>query len=269
MNTFFRIILVLIFLGNSVAGFSDDYPEKPYPPRLVNDFENILNDVDEQQLEDKLVNFDNQTSTQIAIVSVSDIKGYDIDEYATNLAHKWGIGREQKDNGIIILVSVANRQISIQIGYGLEGVVPDAIAKRIIENEVKPEFRVGNYYAGIDKAVNTLMSLTKGEYTADEYNKKSENVNPFIGVFIVFLIFIVLGSIFGKARKARHYSMGRNIPFWLALMMMSGSQNSGRGKYGSFSSGRGSFGGFGGSGGGGFGGFGGGGFGGGGASGSW
>lgn len=267
MNTFFRAVLVIVFLGNSIAGYSDDFPQKPNPPRLVNDFENIFNENDKAALEQKLVNFNNQTSTQIAVVVLNDIQGNNINEYATNLAHEWGIGQAEKDNGIIILLSPELRQVTIQVGYGLEGVVPDAIAKRIIENEMKPEFRGGNYYAGIDKAVNTIISLTKGEFTADEYEKKSGS-DPIAGIIIAFVIIVIISSIFGKARRARHYSVGHDIPFWLALMMMNNS-NRGSGKFGNFSSGRGSFGGFGGSGGGGFSGFGGGGFGGGGASGSW
>jgi uncharacterized protein len=152
-------------------------------------------------------------------------------------------------------------EVSVAPGYGLEGVVPDAIAKRIVENEILPEFRNGSYFTGIDKAVNTLMDLTRGEYTADEYTQQTKNVNPQFIVYILFFVFFVLFSFIGRARRARQYSVGHNIPFWMALMMLSGSRNSHRGSYGNFSSGGGSFGGFGG--------FGGGSFGGGGAGGSW
>ncbi|NJK85390.1 MAG: TPM domain-containing protein [Bacteroidales bacterium] len=262
MNHLVKVFFVFIFFGSAITGFSNQFPKPVDPPRMVNDFENFLNEDDLMQLEQKLVQFNNETSTQIALVILNDLQGYDINQFATELAHEWGIGQEGKDNGIVILLSPENRKISIQIGYGLEGVVPDAIAKRIIENEVLPEFRNGNYIAGLNNGINTLISLTRGEFTAEEYDKKTGG-GALAGIIIVFFIIIVLGSIFGKVRSARHYSVGHDIPFWLALMMMSGSNRGSSGKFGSFSSGRGSFGG------GSFGGFGGGGFGGGGASGSW
>jgi uncharacterized protein len=217
------------------------------------------------RLEQKLVNFDRETSTQIAVVIVEDLKGYDKADYAVQLGRKWGIGQQGKNNGILILIKPntpdSKGEVFIAPGYGLEGVVPDAIAKRIVDNEILPEFRSGSYFNGIDMAVNTLMDLTRGEYSADEYDRQTKNVNPQFIVYILFFVFFVLFSIIGRARRARQYSVGHNVPFWMALMMLSGSRNSHRGSFGNFSSGGGSFGGFGG--------FGGGSFGGGGAGGSW
>ena len=265
MTQFFKTIFCFLFIFSSLPVLADDFPARPSPPRLVNDYTGFLSNDEQVRLEQKLVNFDRETSTQIAVVIVEDLKGYDKADYAVQLGRKWGIGQQGKNNGILILIkpktSDSKGEVFVAPGYGLEGVVPDAIAKRIVENEMLPEFRNGSYFNGIDRAVNTLMDLTRGEYTADEYAQQTKNVNPQLIVYILFIVFFVLFSIIGRARRARQYSVGHNIPFWMALMMLSGSRNSHRGSFGNFSSGGGSFGGFGG--------FGGGSFGGGGAGGSW
>jgi uncharacterized protein len=121
-----------------------------------------------------------------------------------------------------------------------------------------------DYYGGLEAATTTLMELTRGEYTADEYLQRNEQSESSIIPFLVFIFFIILFAGIGRARSARQYAMGHNVPFWLALFLASGARRSHSGSFGSFRSGGGGFGGFGG-----FGGGGGGSFGGGGAGGSW
>ncbi|GAG06182.1 unnamed protein product, partial [marine sediment metagenome] len=174
------------------------------------------------------------------------------------------VGQKEFDNGIVILVkpktSESKGEVFIATGYGLEGVVPDAIANRIVDKEIIPRFKQEEYYSGLNAATNTLISLTKEEYTAKEYYESTKRPSGSMGIFgIVLLIFIF--SIFGRMRRARHYSMGHGIPFWIAMSMLgSGGRSHGSG-FGNFSSGSGGFGGFSGGGGGSFGG--------GGAGGSW
>ncbi len=265
MKNLLKTILLTTLVFSSIPALSDDFPAKPYPPRLVNDYTGFLSKDEADRLEQKLTDFERETSTQIAVVVVEDLKGYDKADYAVQLGRKWGIGQEGKNNGILILIkpktAASKGEVFIAPGYGLEGVVPDAAAKRIVENEILPSFRNGNYFEGIDRAVNTLMDLTKGEYTAEEYEQQSKSSDSGPIIFVLFIVFMVFFSIIGRARRARQYSVGHNIPFWMALMMLSGSRNSHRGSFGNFSSGGGGFGGFGG--------FGGGSFGGGGAGGSW
>ncbi|PLX21571.1 MAG: hypothetical protein C0597_03250 [Marinilabiliales bacterium] len=263
--------LVLIFLTiYSVQTFAQNFPIKPNPPKIVNDFANFLSTNEKQALENKLVKFNNETSTQIAIVIVKSLDGYDKASYAYGLGEEWGIGQKGKNNGILILVkpkyASEKGEVFIATGYGVEGAVPDAIAKRIVENEIIPYFRQNKYYKGLDEATNRIIELTRGEYTAEDYrNATSGSAGSAIPVIIIFLIVIIF-SFIGRARRARHYAVGHNVPFWIALGMLSSSRGHG-GSYGNFSSGGGSFGGF--SGGSSFGGFGGGSFGGGGAGGSW
>lgn len=266
-NKIKHIVLILLSLL-SINAIAQNFPEKANPPKIVNDYTDFLSKAEIQSLENKLVNFSYETSTQIAIAIVSDLEGYDPASYAFGLGDYWGIGQKGKNNGILILVKPkyqnSKGEVYIATGYGVEGAVPDAITERIINNEILPYFKQGMYYKGLDEATNRIMELTRGEYTADEYSQKMQrNTGSAIPGIIIFLIVIII-SIMGRARRARHYAVGHNIPFWIAMGMLSSSGRSHGGSFGSFSSGGGSFGG-----GGGFGGFGGGSFGGGGAGGSW
>jgi uncharacterized protein len=267
LNVFFTLILILTGL---TCALSQDLPAKPVPPRLVNDFAGFLSPGEQNILEHKLVAFDDSTSTQITIVIVKDLKGYDKADYAQRLGEKWGIGRKQLNNGILILVKpkTADSQGDVQIaqGYGLEGAIPDPTCAQVVDNDILPAFRRGDYYGGLNKATTTLMALARGEYSAAQYGKNiktSRAKSAPIGFFIVILfIMIILRS----SGRSNHNNISRTgLPFWMLMGMMNSGRNSHNGSWGGFSGG----GGFGGGGGGGFGGFGGGSFGGGGAGGSW
>jgi uncharacterized protein len=138
------------------------FPEKP--TRLVNDYTNTLSQAEIAQLEQKLVAFDDSTSTQIAVVLVKSLEGYDVADYAVRLAEKWGIGGSKNNNGVLLLTSLGDRKVTIQTGYGVEGALPDAITRRIIENEITPNFKTGNYFGGLDQGTSAIISYTKGEY---------------------------------------------------------------------------------------------------------
>ena len=179
------------------------------------------------------------------------------------------MGQKGKNNGAVVLIKPKypneKGEASIQTGYGLEGVIPDALAKRIVTNEMVPNFQQGNYYAGINAAVTTMISLAKGEYTAEQYAKRKGNKSSPYGLLIPLIILIVVFTLI-RGSGGRGMSVGKSLPFWAALGLL-GSM--GRGHSGSWNNFSGGSGGFGGGGGGGFGGFGGGSFGGGGAGGSW
>src|SRR5512133_1583407 len=158
LNIISLSILFCLF-ANGFA-FAQEIPEKPVPQRLVNDFTQTLNQQETGALERKLVAFNDSTSTQIAIVIVPSLQGYDKSDYAQRLAEKWGIGQKGLNNGILILVKPktadSNGQVFIAPGYGLEGIVPDLTAAEIIDNEMIPSFRENDYYGALDKASNTL-----------------------------------------------------------------------------------------------------------------
>jgi uncharacterized protein len=261
----------ILFLINLISGtiMAQEFPDKPVPPRLVNDFAGLLNKNEVNALENKLVAFNDSSSTQISIVTVNDLHGYDVADYAQRLAEKWGIGQKGLNNGILILIKPgtdgSQGKVTIQTGYGLEGVIPDLTCGEIIDNEIVPSFRNRNYYEGLDKATTILMALARGEFPADKYGRSKKNdfrpLAPFVIFIIVFIIIMFMRS--GGGKNQRHIGKS-GLPLWLLLSMMNSGKNSHSGSWGGFSGG----GGFGG-GGGGFGGFGGGSFGGGGASGSW
>ena len=224
------------------------FPDKSTEPRLVNDFAEILSTEEERALEAKLVAFDDSTSTQISIVSMSELEGEPASSYAPKLAEAWGIGNKQRNNGMLILVSMDNpREIFIATGYGLEEFVTDGLAKRIINEHVLPAFKQQDYYAGLNIATDDLMQLLTGTFKGFEKKKSKGFPKGLIVVgIILFVVFATRGNRGGGFR-----TYGR--PGWSGFPMGGGG----------FSGGRSS------SGGGGFGGFGGGSFGGGGAGGSW
>ena len=172
-----------------------------------------------------------------------------------------------KRNGLVILVKPKSMgslgHAAIAVGYGLEDTVTDALCKRIVENEMIPRFKQKDFYGGINAAINVLIDVTKGKYTADQYSKRKDHKSSKFAGFLVFcFIILIILMIFGKRNSDQNDSIGRSgssIPFWLLMggLLGSSGRSSGSG-WGDFSSGGGSFGGFGG-----------GDFGGGGASGSW
>lgn len=260
--------LVLAWLLTIGIALAQDFPTAP--SRLVNDYTGTLSSSEVDALERKLLLFEDSTSIQIAVVVMQSTGQYDIADYAVRLAQKWGVGQSKYNNGIMVLAALGDRAVTIQTGYGIEGAVPDAIAYRIIENDIKPAFRQARYYEGMDAATNSLIRYTQGEYKADP-TEEGRGGFRISGIFILIVIFIIISIISknggGNNRGGKVMDRkGSNDLFW--WMLLNGMGNSGR----SNRSGGGFGGGFGGGsfgGGGGFGGFGGGGFGGGGASGRW
>lgn len=254
-----KIFLLSLFSLLFAFAFAQDFPEKP--GTLVNDYANVLSADQKQQLENKLVTFNDSSSTQIAVAILKSVGDYDINEYAVELGRKWGVGQSGKNNGIMIVVAVGDRKISIQTGYGLEGALPDIYAKRIIDNDIKPNFRAGNYYAGLDEATTSIIKYTRGEYKNDNpkaSSKKGGSGSIAIIIIIVIVIIIIMRKGGGGGSEVIGGRGASNALFWAMLFGSGGGRSSGG--WGGGSSG---------GGGGGFGGFGGGSFGGGGSSGSW
>ena len=255
-----KLLTFLLLLIASYV-YAQEFPEPMQPRRMVNDFTRMFSSQQNAALEQTLRNFNDTSSTQIAIVTVPSIHGYDANDYAQRLAEKWGIGQKGKDNGILILLKPKTRtergEIAIAVGYGLEGVVPDAIAARIIRNEVIPSFKQGNYYKGTYLAVARLIQLTSGEFTAEQYGNGGFNgLFIFLPLIFVFLVPMLVRKKYGYTAGSGGYRTTSAMP---PIFFFGGGRS--HDDFDSFSSGGGSFGGFGG--------FGGGSFGGGGASGSW
>ncbi len=257
------LFFFLAYFTSPVKILADDFPDRA--STLVSDYSGVLNENQRASLENKLVSFNDSTSTQIAVVIMRSTGGYEIADYSVQLFNKWKIGQSSKNNGVLILVAVDDRKVWITTGYGIEGVLPDALCKRIVDRDIVPAFRRGDYYTGLNDGTNSIMSIVKGEFTADQYmntRKKKPVLFPFF--MFLFIIFIIILSQFGRTRR---YARKNNLAFWAAWALLNAASNRSRGSWGNFSGGSGWGGG--GFGGGGFGGFGGGGSGGGGAGGSW
>ncbi|MCR8560949.1 TPM domain-containing protein [Mucilaginibacter sp. BJC16-A38] len=267
---FKKLILFCAFLLIAFIGFSQDLP--PKSNTLVTDYTNSIGDEQKALLEHKLVTFADSTSTQIAVVMIKSVGAYDINDYAQRLGRAWGIGEKGKNNGIIILVAVTDRKVAIQTGTGAEGAVPDITTHEIIQNDITPRFKQGDYYGGLDAGTDKLMQYMKGEYKSDKKAKQADDDGGSPIGFIIIIVVVILIIVFrSRGGGGGHIigSRGGASPFWWFL----GGAMLGRGSggWGGFSNGDGGFGGgsSGGDSGGGFGGFGGGDFGGGGSSGSW
>ncbi len=227
--------------------------EFPRPSAYVNDFAGVLDETTINELNRILGAVENRTGAQITVAIVQSIEPLAIEDYAVKLFESWGIGKKGKDNGVLILVAMKERRIKIEVGYGLEGAVPDGVAGSIIDNDISPRFKQGDFSGGVRAGVQQVASYVLKEYnlTLDDVAagyQQSEPVGKQPNIFqkiagLIFLIFMIILFI-------KH-------PTLFLLLLFSG------GRGGGWSSGR--SGGFGG----GFGGFGGGMSGGGGASGGW
>ena len=278
----FGLILSVVFMGAVFSGLSrcgsspsessaeparavqQGIPAAPNPPRLVNDFAGVLGGRADE-LEQMLVAFDDSTSNQITVVTVPSLDGYDVAEYALELGRRWGVGKSI-NNGVVVLVKPKNSDgggdVTIQVGYGLEGAIPDAYCRRIIDNEMIPAFKEEDYYKGIASACDQLMKLASGEISEPRTPEDPSGWAILLGFFLPLILFVVIVSIIhkkGGGNGMDQGSGGSSRPFiWFGPGYGGSSRSSGWGGSG-----------WGGGHGGGFGGFGGGSFGGGGASGHW
>lgn len=243
------ILPVLVFCFQ--LSFTQDFPEKPNKP--VSDFTGALTSQQIKKLENKLLNFQDSTSNQIAVVIIKSVSDYDINEYALELGRRWGVGDKNKNNGVVMLFAIGDRKLSIQTGYGLEGALPDIYVKRIIENDIKPYFKTGQYYQGIDTGINSIIKLIKGEYKSQPKAKKKEKGGSVIAVIIILIIILIIINRGGNGGNQIISGRGAESALFWTMLLGRGRSNGGNSGWGGGSSG----------------GFGGGSFGGGGSSGSW
>ena len=264
----FATLFLLLFMVSICH--AQQIPNRPSPPRLVNDFTNTLTASQANNLEYKLRNYNDTTSTQIAVVFVNDLQGTTAADLAYQIGEKWGVGTKE-NNGIVILVKPKNEtkgEVFISVGYGLEQYIPDALAKRIIEYQMIPAFKYNDYYGGVNNAIDSIIKLASGGFTSDRSTEEDSEVAALIFIIIgmaAMILYIKLANKVGRTiSSGKDDSSFWKTLFWLSVL----NNNSNRHRHhhnhwNNFSGGSGGFGG------GGFSGFGGGSFGGGGAGGSW
>jgi len=258
LRLFVVLGLITWFLSAGLApdAHAQQYEFPPRPSGPVLDQAELLTDIQQRQLAQKLMAFEDTTSTAVVVVTVPNLDGAPISDYAFELGRAWGVGQEEKDNGVVLLVSEGDRELFIATGYGVEGALPDAIANRIVERVITPAFRQGQFYAGIDRGTDAIIQATKGEFDAEAAGSASSDGGgiPRALLFTLLILGYFLTRSFIRARRGKTARR---------------SQRRGDGSVFIWGGGGFSGGGGGGLSGGGFGGFGGGSFGGGGAGGSW
>ena len=262
----FLFAILFLFIGFHVEA-QFDIPNKPSGTKQTSvfDYIGLLSKGEKITLENKLIKYADTTSTQIVVAVIGSTNGEEIGYLATNWAHEWGIGQEKEDNGVFILLARNDRKVTIRTGYGTEHLLTDYVSRQIIEYNIIPYFKKGQYYAGLNSGVNSIFRVLAGEFKSSP--KKDSGFDPTIIIIILFFVIFILivsrGNKNNRGGNRRSYRRRDSRDIFETIILT----NSGRGGFGGGSFGGG---GFGGSSGGGFGGgFGGGGFGGGGASGDW
>lgn len=193
----FILAAVPFFFSPSVHAYTS--PGKP--TGFVNDFAGIIPASDKTVLETTLTNFQKQTGNEIAIVTIPTLEDETIESYEVKLFQEWGIGQKGKDNGLLLLISVQEKQMRIEVGYGLEPYITDAQSSSIIRNILTPAFKEGNYGEGISSAIDTIIKVLNGQVDAVPQDTSSNS--DFFGnwFFFIILIPIWLSSILGRSKS--------------------------------------------------------------------
>ena len=195
---FLAIIAVFIM---SIESFAQSIPPKPNPARVVNDYANILEQQQVKDLSRKLYDFWDSTSIQMIVVIVPTLGGYESSEYAVKLHREWGVGDAEKNNGIVMLVKPKTEEelgdAFISVGYGLEGDIPDAYAKHIMDLIMIPHFKNNDYYAAIDEGTTDLMRLAAGQESEAVKTAKKEQTRDGWLYSIGLIVLIIVGARIG------------------------------------------------------------------------
>ena len=238
---FILVLLAAIGLGVATAG----EPSFPTLTGRIVDEAQLLDGDARSQIERKLVAFEMTTGRQLVVVTLKSLQDYEIEDYGYKLGRSWGIGQKESNNGALLIVAPNEHRVRIEVGYGLEGTLTDAISRLIIENSILPRFRTGDFAGGIERGVDDVIQVLMGDAAdfqrrASEQPPGTEDVLQFVWIALIlgFWLFIALRS---QRRDARR----RPIPWIIPLPggRPSGRWSSGSRGRGGFSGGGGSFGG--------------------------
>lgn len=217
----------------------------PAPAHYFNDYAQVVPGLVAGQFDAKLEDFERATGNQVLVAVYPKMESdSSIDDYTVRVARAWKVGQKLKNNGVVLFVFIQNRQMFIQVGYGLEGALPDALCKQITEYEIKPHFKTGDYSGGLAAGINAILAATKGEYKGTGTTvgsakfHRSQN-NSKVVLILILAAFVLLRLMSGSSRHG-----------WVLSSIGWGLANSGRGGWlggGGFSSGGGGFSGGGGS----------------------
>jgi len=182
-----------------------EVPERP--GGRITDRTGTLSPAEIRALDRKLAAFEKETTNQIAVLLIPSLEGDSLEDYSLRLAEKWKIGQKGRNNGVILLVVKNERKLRIEVGYGLEGALPDALAGTIIRNEIAPRFRAGQFYQGIDAGIEAIMAATKGEYKARPRKDEGSGLWPWLSLIVPLAFFLIL-AIMSRQMRKRYYHSG-------------------------------------------------------------
>ena len=252
-----RIAIALLGLLLAVPALALDFPT--LSGRVVDDA-NVLDAATRAALTQKLADFEAKTTDQLVVVTLKSLQGTSIEDFGYQLGRHWQIGQKDKNNGVLLIVAPADRRVRIEVGYGLEGTLTDAVSRLIIENAILPRFRANDVPGGIARGVDDIISVLSGD--AVEWKQRAakrpepqSGWSPFLLLILMFQGFVVVYMIVGVmlgARKKRRWSDdftwspgsgAQWLPTTTSGVDYSGSSGGGFSDSGGFSGGGGSFGG--------------------------
>ena len=231
------VSLAAAVLLASAAGARAQSPP-PAPAHYFNDYAGVVAPDVATRLDRKLEAFDGQTSSQIVVAVFPELPSPSLEDFTVRAAQAWRVGRSKLSNGAVLFVFVKDRKMRIETGYGLEGALPDAICKRIIDETLKPAFRGGDFAGGLRAGVDAMIAATKGEYkgtgqTQAERRRKSPDRNiPWIP-FLFFAVIVIQAIV----RALRGTVFGRSGPYQPTIWTSGGGFSDGGGGFGGGSSG--------------------------------
>lgn len=248
----FLLLIAAVCISSSFAQKTEGIAPNPKITQYVTDETGTLTSSQITSLETKLSSFEKETSNQVVVYIIATLGGESLEETSYDIAEKNGIGQKSKNNGVLLFIVMNDRKMRIEVGYGLEGALPDALAGQIIRKEITPYFKQAKYYEGINAGVDAIISATKGEYTQDKKYSEKEEKDFGVGCcgvpFVVLAIFFFIGFpfIFSIIRRIFGGGRGKGRNNWWnsgGWTGGSGSSWSSGSSFGGFSGGGGSFGG--------------------------
>jgi uncharacterized protein len=227
-----KIILIIIFSLTAASA----QPELPLLKKWATDFTGTLTSNQLDNLNSRLENYEDTTTNQLVMLMIRTLNDYPIESYSYEVAEKNKIGTKENNNGALLFIAKDDRKLRIEVGYGLEGVLPDALANSIIRNVIIPHFKKDDFYAGISAGIDAIISTIAGEYRADK-NIPSDEDEPVLPTLIMIIFGLILFFMRGLGRKGK-----RGFTYWGGMGGFGGRSSGGFGG-GGFSGGGGSFGG--------------------------
>ena len=224
------------------VGFAQDLPTLD---KRVTDQSGTLSIADVQRIESTLESFERASSNQIVVLFVPSLGGESLESYTLRVAEKNKLGKKGRSNGVLLLIAKEDRKVRIEVGYGLEGALPDAVCDQIIRREIAPRFREGDFAGGVQAGVNSIIKATRGEFKGEQEKDGRNGNNSFLYPIILFVLFGIFSRLFSGGRRYTVGSRGYRSRggWWIGGGGFGGGSFGSGGGGGGFSGGGGSFGG--------------------------